>query len=187
MLLNDSHLNQLLIAMKNSVWKLFLVFLGFILAQNIHAQIYSSEVCFYIKTGESLENNPGGLIFVLFDGNQLVRSNYTSFYIKNRLREDPNFFDKYLKNLKCKDCTFEYSSSMSTSKREVYRYRYPGYRDSFLNYAPEWRCIAVSLDKSSLIYWNESDSGAISGKQYYVRVNKSDLLPKGSNHDFLYE
>lgn len=166
--------------------KIFLAFLGLILIQSAHAQIYSSDVCFYIKTGESLENN-SGITFILFNGSKFIKSSYTSYYIKKCLREDPNFFYKYLKNLNCEDCTYKYSSSKSTPKREVYLYRYPGYHDYFLNYAPHWRCIAISLDKNSLISWTEYDDGTISGKQYYIRVDKKELLPKISDHDFLYE
>ena len=57
--------------------KIFLCFLGLILIQSAHAQIYSSDVCFYIKTGESLEKN-NGITYILFDGSRLITSSHTS-------------------------------------------------------------------------------------------------------------
>ena len=168
--------------------KIFLCFLGLILIQSAHAQIYSSDVCFYIKTGESLEKN-NGITYILFDGSRLITSSHTSYYVKKSLREDPNFFYNYLKNIdsNSEGNFYKYSSSKSKPKREVYIYRYPGYHDYFLNYAPHWRCIAVSPDKNSFISWTEYDDGTISGKQYYIRIDKKELLPKISDYDFLYE
>ena len=38
-----------------------------------------------------------------------------------------------------------------------------------------------------MIIWQENKSGEIKGKSYYVKIDKSDLLPKAVNRDFLYE
>lgn len=45
-------------------------------------------------------------------------------------------------------------------------------------------CLAISKDKSSAIRWYEVED-KITSKKEYVRVDKSEFLPKAVNRDFL--
>lgn len=158
------------------------------------AQLYSSEACFYIETGKSLES-ARYISVILFKGDELYTvfkgsiTDYLGMYktdVLKYIKEDPSFFDYLSNNSKI---VWEYDSSLSTMKRIVYKryqpanstwaswgYDYPAYMDY----------LAISPDKSSFIRWKEEEN-KIGSKSYYMRINKSELLPKAVNRDFLYE
>ena len=79
-----------------------------------------------------------------------------------------------------------YDSSLSTTKRVVYKYRQSSGGFTFI---PNIDCYyAYSKDKSSLIEWTETYNGEkLSEERYYIRINKAELMPKATNRDFLYE
>ena len=99
--------------------------------------------------------------------------------IVDYLKENPNYFDD-VRNYLRKGIVWNYDASMSTSKREVYKYCFSN------NGSVQTSFLAVSPDKSSIIYWVESN-GTMGEKQYFIRIEKEALLPKNINRDFLYE
>ena len=146
------------------------------------AQIYCNEICYYVNT-ENENDNEWGMLIVKFSGKEMQLSGRSRSEVGSNLFKSQSFYenDDYWKGGEKK----VYCSDKSTSSREVYRghrmvpYNQPGmggYKEG-----EGWRYHAFSLDKSSLIIWEEVH-GNITNKRYYVRIAKEDLLP---NYDFL--
>ena len=174
------------------------------------AQLYSSEACFYIKAGENLSSTKY-IAVVLLKGKNLYTLYSTSAItnyimtdkntdgIKNKgkdiewggvmdyLKEDPGYYDN---PHNCKNhYSWKYDMSLSTSKRTVYK-RFNPYVDGrgvFHSVPAHTTYLAVSQDKSSIIQWCERDGKIMGEKEYYVQIDKEELLPKTINRDFLYE
>lgn len=153
-----------------------------------YAQIYSSEACFYLEAGKDIESNSGWRV-VYFKGTTANECGSISLVsIKNELKNDRNYFENKLKNAvhKQNGFVYHYNSSMSTTKREVYQKVEPSsqYYWGGPIYAGYTQYFAFSKDKSSLITWREQND-KISDKHEYIRIDKSELLPKAINRDFL--
>ena len=168
--------------------KITIFLLLIIVVTGCYAQIYSSEECYYIKEGESLED--GSVMLVLFDGDKLIHTSSTIYGVKRQLIKDSQAIYKKLKSIERNysgNNILNYNSSVSITKRECYMYHNPSSHDFFYNYPEWWWYMGVSPDKSSLIWWRENSLREVTSKDYYIRVDKNEFMPKGTNRDFLYE
>ncbi len=147
------------------------------------AQLYSSEVHFYIEAGADISNGSTLVEVVKFEGNHVYVKAQSVHDIKQALRSNSNYYDT---DVKKHALVSNYDSSLSTTKRVVYKYRQ--YNNGF-TFIPNIDCYyAYSKDKSSLIEWTETYNGErLSEERYYIRINKAELMPKATNRDFLYE
>lgn len=160
------------------------------------AQIYSSEACFYSKSGSN-----SAIFVVRFDGSRgqaWFNTERTSHYVREKLAESEDYYENQTWNTNNAHC-YEYDSEKSTSAREVYRKKrtrqeYPMYGGvPMYGMTPTtvlegYDYVAFSTDKSSIIKWYESKNnydGSTGTKTYYSRIPKEDLLPKSANYDFL--
>ncbi len=172
-----------------------LVCMIFALTTTAKGQIYSSEECYYIEAGAMNPKDGGPDVFVQvvsFSGNSLVHSAAWFSYIKRELKKGDNVLKKqldyYQNNMgyrysnRYEACqhirTYAYNSSMSTSKREVYKSVSSSFGMTVICY------IAVAHDKSSIIMWSGDN---VNQKKTYVRIDKDDLRPEAINYDFLNE
>ena len=146
------------------------------------AQLYSSEVHFYIEAGADISNGSTLVEVVKFEGNHVYVKAQSVHDIKQALRSN-SYYDT---DVKKHALVSNYDSSLSTTKRVVYKYRQ--YNNGF-TFIPNIDCYyAYSKDKSSLIEWTETYNGErLSEERYYIRINKAELMPKATNRDFLYE
>jgi len=173
---------------------LLLVMAMFFVISN--AQISDSDVHYYIKSGESVSSHPNIYIIKSNEDYVAVIDNKNWSWVKSKLRENENYFDRELsrKLVDPKNC-YSFNSSMSNSKQDVYekgKYedQYP-YLYGFPAYGlPPTRvrtgsylCI-FSSDMSVMILCTMNKSGDIVGKRYYVEIEKSELMPKASNYEF---
>ena len=147
------------------------------------AQLYSSEVHFYIEAGADIRNGSTLVEVVKFEGNHVYVKAQSVHDIKQALRSNSNYYDT---DVKKHALVSNYDSSLSTTQRVVYKYRQ--YNNGF-TFIPNIDCYyAYSKDKSSLIEWTETYNGErLSEERYYIRINKAELMPKATNRDFLYE
>lgn len=147
------------------------------------AQLYSSEVHFYIEAGADISDASTIVDVVKFEGNHVYVKLQSVRDIKIALKSNSNYYDTYVKK---HAFVLNYDSSLSTTKRVVYKHRQ--YNNGF-TFIPNVDCYyAYSMDKSSLIYWTETYNGEKdSEERYYIRINKAELMPKATNRDFLYE
>ena len=180
--------------------KLLLLIAALAITCSVKSQIYSSDPCFYVSVNEDIAN-ASRVGIVMFKGERLyvfVPSGWSysgGFQVEKErvvklLKQNPTSFDNIQNYSKDEqNHKWVYDSSLSTTKREVYKNYSPAY------YSPFWgryideqtEYYAVSPDKSSIIYWVE-ENGRISGtKSYYIKIDKEQLLPKAINRDFLYE
>ncbi len=165
---------------------IILLFLAFV-CTDIKAQIYHSEVCFYIEAGESLTENTT-ITTILFDGEILRWKHHKKSTITAKLKESADFCDDLvLKNGGKK----EYDSDLSTYSRKVYSE--PWYGQGVPTYNNPWgttiigKCFyAFSTDLSSFISWcQEANSEKIERKTHYKRIDKSELMPNENLYNFL--
>lgn len=161
----------------------------------VKAQIYGSEVYYYVPAGENITQSTTVEI-VYFDGRVAWFGSDRCSNILNQLNSNSSYFlNKAKKDLRNPDEDFRvpnryrYDSSISTSTKKVYKFvdtywtgvAFGGRNTSGYCY------YAVSNDKETLIYWYENTSNEIRDKKYYTRVDVKDLAPKPANRDFLYE
>jgi len=161
------------------------------------AQLYGSDVYYYVPAGESITDQTI-VIPVYFNGENIIsyyhfdNFNYKRIGIIKQLNEDSRYFIDKMKLESEKPngiWSYKYDSSVSTNSRVVYKRTWHGdgslgvYVDVLgYNYA------GFSTDKNSLITWRErKNSGSVESKKYYKRVDVKDLMPKAANRDFLYE
>lgn len=163
--------------------------MAFSLANTMKAQLYDSEICYYIKAGVEL-NNSTRVYCVKFEGSIIKLKTVSLSKINEIMSASSSDIDR--------NWTKEtYNPSMSTSSKTVYQGDMHGNPQmvSTGTFSYEWRqpvigkyYHAFSLDKGSLITWNErNNSNSIYDKSDWIRVNKSDLKPQSINRDFLYE
>lgn len=168
-------------------------FIAFILSFcKVEAQIYKSDVCYYVSAGSDISSSTT-IYMVKFSGRRIACASASKSIVTEKLSESSSYWDKDLDELP--DNGFEYNPSLSTSSKEVYSCELTG-PSELVGYGMcfEWRkpkygykYRAFSKDTKSMIIWEENKSGEIKGKSYYVKIDKSDLLPKAVNRDFLYE
>lgn len=195
-----------------------LVFTILMVLASFHAkaQVYSSEACFYIEAGEDISYTEYVCVLLFKNSTLYIGTSANNLHkyilsLKSRgeivnkgkglrrewggvtdfLKEDPNYYDK-LPNYRTyfNSCIYEYDSSLSTSKREVYKHVTDAYYSPFHQRRMEEEIcyIAVAPDKSSVIFWVETGGRISYGRTYYTRIEKDDLIGgKAINRDFLYE
>lgn len=148
------------------------------------AQLFSSEVHFYIEAGADISNGSTIVEVVKFEGNHVYVKAQSVYKIKEALNSNRNYYDTDVKKYAH---VSNYDSSLSTTKRVVYKYRQ--HSSGMFTFIPNIDCYyAYSKDKSSLIEWTETYNGEkLSEERYYIRINKAELMPKATNRDFLYE
>ena len=179
--------------------KVLMFILAMVMACGVaKAQLYGSDVYYYIPTGQSITNSTSVYV-IYFDGRRCFAHEERRSTIVNKLNEDSRYYINYAKRtLENPDNGINYNASMSTSSRVVYQSEW--YGSASFNYDPfsgsgNWNqpvlgyyYKAFSKDKSSMIGWRErKNSGSVESKTYYKQVDVKDLLPKAANHDFLYE
>lgn len=177
------------------------------------AQLYGSDVYYYVPAGESITDQTI-VIPVYFNGDNIIfcyhfddnNYNYRRSHIIKHLNEDSRYFIDKLKlwsENPSNSKYYEYNSSLSTTTREVYEKKWIGNTPHTYSTGPvggpptKWGVYydnlgymyaGFSKDKNSLIIWRERKStGSIENKKYYKRVDVKDLMPKAANRDFLYE
>ena len=179
---------------------LFIVLAIYIMAMpfsTANAQVYDSDVHYYIKSGESISSHPNIYMIKSNEDYVAIIDNKNWSWVKSKLREDEDYFDRELgrKMVDPKNC-YAFNSSMSNSKQDVYEK--PKYENQFPYYngipcygltptkvrTGSYICV-FSSDMSVMILCTMNKSGDIVGsKRYYVEIDKSEIMPKASNNDF---
>lgn len=151
---------------------IFLLFLAFV-CNDLKAQIYRSEVCFYIRAGQSLTENTY-ITIVVFDGETINFLTKSKREVTAKLKESPDYWDNYMRNERLHSMPYNYNSDLSTYSREVYT-------------SPSGTAfMAFSTDLSSYIYWEQRRySETIENKMHDKRIDKSELMPNEHLYDFL--
>lgn len=141
------------------------------------AQIYSSEVCFYLAAGESITNGRSHYRIVKFKGNKLFTTGTYLSSLNVELHRNPNYLEEIPE---CWD-EFTYNSSLSTSSEYVYSGYTPAIRNDTgfaIFYTPASYYKAVFNKDNSTLKWYSKDENDSDYKVcYYVRVPKSEVLP----------
>ncbi len=170
------------------------------------AQLYGSDVYYYVPAGESITDETI-VIPVYFNGENIISYylfddfNYKRIGIIKQLNEDSRYFIDEMKLESEKPngiWSYKYDSSVSTNSRVVYKRTWHGDSHGYsTGPGGKWgvyvdvlgyNYVGFSTDKNSLITWRERKStGSIESKKYYKRVTVKDLMPKAANRDFLYE
>lgn len=170
------------------------------ISQFAKAQIYSSEECYYAKSGNS---SVSYVVRFEYSTDRVWIKSVNHSSVRNNLAKNEDFYiDATWTDHKDGVLMYQYDSQKSTSSREVYNreireaiyaqcpnciWTYQqgcgahGYRTTGYEY------VAFSTDKSSYILWKEKNgnyNGNVS-KTYYSRVPKEELMPKAINYDFL--
>lgn len=178
---------------------LMLVCMTLGLASIARAQIYSSEICFYITSDGP---NKDYVEIIKFEGsrNRILQKYADKYHLKKILEESVDYFEddrvwasSYRGRVGFSDSEafiWDFDNVLSTSSKVVYKgisdsdyYRLYSIRTS----DNDKQRMAFSKDMSSLIIFNLIHPEA---RQYYIRVDKEDLLPKAINPkelDFLNE
>lgn len=147
------------------------------------AQLYSSEIHFYIEAGADISNGSTQVHVAKFEGNHAYIKYQCVRDIKKALKSNSNYYDT---DVKKNFTVLNYDSSLSTTKRVVYKRRQYNNGWTFIPNVDSY--YAFSKDKSSLIEWLETYDGEKYDKEsYYIRIDKAELMPKATNRDFLYE
>lgn len=153
-----------------------------------HAQIRESSACFYIKQSASPNTQDVGVALCNGYEARVWFPNYGNRRgISNNLANDIDYYDSWMNGGAPCISKYKYEPQLSTSARIVYSaplynvYMITGYKSQYAT-----RYIAFSRDLSSAITWVQNNgSDKIVGKTYWKRINKSELLPKAANYDFL--
>lgn len=153
-------------------------------------------MCYYVSAGSDISSSTT-IYMVKFSGRRIVCMSDSKSTATEKFSESSSYYDKKLdKLLENPNNGLDYNTSLSTSSKEVYSCEWTGMPVlvSTGMFSSEWRTPkygytyrAFSKDTKSMIIWQENKSGEIKGKSYYVKIDKSDLLPKAVNRDFLYE
>jgi hypothetical protein len=144
----------------------------------VQAQVHSSEACFYLEAGKDPNSSSSVWKAIRYKGNKVMMEDLSSplWRIQDNLKKDCNYYEKIDVIDTKTGFVFEYDNSTSTKSMVVYkRHNFMGGQDEF---------IAVSRENSRLIFWYE-ERGKIFNKKQYIRIDKSEVLPKGINRDFL--
>lgn len=177
--------------------KILVIILFLFSFYEIDAQIYGGDVCYYIEAGQDLNSSTYIRIFK-FAGRKIAQTWGNKNDVTDKIRQSKSFWeDELARKIDKVQNVMEYESSLSTSSREVYSEDWKG-DFQYIRTGPltgYWDCpkvgtryYAFSTDKKSIIVWRENKNGEIRGdKVHYVRISKSELEPKATNRDFLYE
>lgn len=169
---------------------IFLLFLAFV-CNDLKAQIYHSEVCFYMEAGESLTENTK-IWLISFNGEEIKYHIKKRSEITAKLKESADYWDDWVRAPKsASPAKVIYDSDLSTFSREVYAQSWDG--EGMRTYYNPWGIVrigtnfyAFSTDLSSFIYWKQKlNSETIEGKKHYKRIDKSELMPNEHLYDFL--
>ena len=153
------------------------------------AQVYSSEACFYLIAGADPNSSSSVWLAVSFRGNKAVIDEDADplWRIQDNLKKDKNYYEEVEIQDGWNGWIYTYESSMSTSTRYVYK-RCVAAKNPTHPFDVSWLAycdyLAFSKDNSSLIRWREQND-KITNKKQFIRVAKSEVLPRGINRDFL--
>lgn len=189
--------------MKEKILFAIFALICFPYVSQVSAQIYCSENCFYSEAGKSECK-----YVVKFEGSN--KRVWLKTVSHSDVRSNLNKSKDYYENEVWTDgqnsaYMFEYDSSKSNYKNEVYKRKktssrerlnqwgtaydpFTGMHLGYETYQTGWEYVAISNDKSYMIKWYENLNnydGEIKGKTEYSRILKDDLLPKSVNYDFL--
>jgi len=163
----------------------FLLFLAFV-CNDLKAQIYRSEVCFYIRAGQSLTENTS-ITIISFDGQTVTCDWKTKSEITAKLKESADYWDDWISN--SSSAPYNYNSDLSTYSREVYSQSLGENQWTpfgVISTTTSRIYAAFSKDLSSYISWKQKiNSETIEDKRHYKRIDKSDLMPNENLYDFL--
>lgn len=153
------------------------------------AQVYSSEACFYLMAGKDPNSSSSVWLAVSFRGNKAVIDCDADplWRIQEKLKTNKNYYEEVEIQDRQNGWIYTYDSSMSTSSRYVYKRCVAGKRRTFpgdIGWSAYCDYLAFSKDNSSLIRWREQND-EITNKRQFIRVAKSEVLPRGINRDFL--
>ena len=153
----------------------------------VRAQIRSTEACFYLIAGKSLTSSSLCWTVVKFYGNYaLLQQDWTDIYsIQRHLKENITYYE----NTDIRDSQngwiYKYEPDESTNKYFVYKRYTPAFSGWGIQSPARYEYLAVSKDNSEMLRWWEIN-GEISNKSKpLIRVDKSEVMPKGVNRDFL--
>ncbi len=169
---------------------IFLLFLAFV-CNDLKAQIYHSEICFYMRAGAPLTENTD-ITIISFDGETIKAGVQKKRAITAKLKESADYWDDWMQKI---SNWGKYDSDISTSSREVYTTSWDGpeiayYNNPWDNGVSSNRIgtiyRAFSNDLSSYIIWRQkNNSETIEDKRHYKRIDKSELMPNENLYDFL--
>ncbi len=153
------------------------------------AQVYSSEACFYLIAGEDPNSSSSVWLAVSFRGNKAVIKDDADplWRIQKNLKTNKNYYEEVEIQDRRNGWIYTYDSSMSTSFRYVYKRCVAGKSPAHpfdVSWSAYCDYLAFSKDNSSLIRWREQND-EITNKRQFIRVAKSEVLPRGINRDFL--
>lgn len=175
--------------MRTKIFTLIVLLLSLCCYSTASAQFREGDVRLYIPAGEDIDEHvrvsfvikTGGELYVL--GHQEVR------FVKSRGSDKyDDFFDNA--NLIFHRMGYNMSNSqrlnyvpeLSTSVRNVYRQVFVGH--PLWGSGPTTYYYAFSKNGNSFIYWTEGNEA---NRSYYTEIDKSELMSKPVNYDFLYE
>ena len=176
--------------MKNFLCRRPILFISLLLIGlgTCHAQIRESSACFYIRQSASPNTQDVGIALCNGYEARIWFPDYGNRRgVTNNLVNNIDYYDSWMNGGTPCISKYKYDPQLSTSARVVYScpkydvYWSTGYKSQ---YATSY--IAFSPDLSSAITWVQNiGSDKIVGKTYWKRIDKSDLLPKAANYDFL--
>lgn len=179
--------------MKTTIIKAFVVLTCMTLgiANVAKCQIYSSDICYYLPAGSNSKCDVtvakfnGSTVFIWWSVCEIEKcfSKGSDYFEHMNWREGDTDVPY------CHIKKYEYVSSMSTSKREVYKKETREYVSIVNDSYVKEEYVAFSKDMSSYITWtilNKKETG-YETKKTYSKVPKEEFLPKAINHDFLNE
>lgn len=175
--------------MRTKFINLIILLLGLCSYNTVSAQFREGDVRLYIPAGEDIDEY-ARISFIIKTGGELyVLDHQEVRFVKSRGSDKyDDFFDNA--NLIFHRMGYRMSNSqrldyvpeLSTSVRNVYRQVFVGH--PLWGSGPTTHYFAFSKNGNSFIYWTEGNEG---NRSYYTEIDKSELMPKPINYDFLYE
>lgn len=176
-----SHMKQLII---------ILVLIFGVVSNKIYAQLGYNEIKVYLGAGESIENKNNSIYIVFTINGELMVRTMSIQKLNEVLKNTPNFLDSSKSLLRYKWTSYPagcknflpHDSNLSTSSRIVYKAYSPA--NPMWGYGASTYYYAFSKNGDSFIWWEE---GKEENRIYHIEIEKSELMPKPVNYDFLYE
>ncbi len=192
---------------KSSIRFLYLFIVGLLLSNFANAQIYDSDVHYYIKAGDDM-NSSTIVKIIKYNGSELKYTSAKLSDFLSKIGRNEDYYEDYLLN---KGGKYKYNSSISTSSREVYEQKREGETQqrhtgqyNYVNLGmgitmPSeiivfekplfgYNYYGVSPNADTIVYWQEDKNRSnVTNKTYWKEVQLEDLKPKAANRDFLYE
>ena len=188
--------------------KIYLTMLSFCFCSICMGQFYSSENVYCYEYEYTLNDgikSKGGTplyFFVNFQNDMMgFTSENTKARVKQRLLENPSYYDDMARNDLAKDYSrwkslpngyylestyiIHYNEQYSTTSKYTYRLLKKTAQSAYYPATwgePYWeiQCYTFSIDRSEMIVWGTNDP---ENRKYYKLIDASDLIP---NTDFLY-